>query len=140
MTNPIPLTADPSDPNSPKGAIPVTVHGIEGGGGADIDWTDIEAQDISLLGYHSLSLDGGNSVRLGVGLNSLNIDDVAGISLLSATSDVNIRVDSASRDIRFHYTVLVNGEPESHTITLRGILGKIDELEQRLEALENPED
>lgn len=31
MSNPIPLTANPSDPNSPKGAVPVTLFGVEGG-------------------------------------------------------------------------------------------------------------
>lgn len=135
MNKPIPLTVNPDDPDSPKGAVPVDIHGIEGGGGTDIDWADIEAQDISLLGLNAVELHGGVAVDLSMEHNRLRLDET-GTWLSSGTSDVNISVGSASRDIRFYSTVLVDGEYESHVITLREILGKIDELEQRLEALE----
>ena len=35
MARPIPLTADPDNPASPAGAIPVDLFGVEGGGGGD---------------------------------------------------------------------------------------------------------
>lgn len=47
MARPIPLTADPANPQSPAGAIPVDLFGVEGGGGGgaelDTGWRDVTA-------------------------------------------------------------------------------------------------
>ena len=44
MATPIPLTVDVSAPGSPAGAIPVTIAGLETGGGeveVEVSWADV---------------------------------------------------------------------------------------------------
>lgn len=38
---PIPLTTDPTDPDSPEGALPVTIHGIGGGDSTPVAWNEV---------------------------------------------------------------------------------------------------
>lgn len=133
MNKPIPLTIKPDDPDSPKGALPVDIHGIEGGGGTDIDWADVEAQYVNLIGHNGVGLFS-NIIELATSpeYNLLRLDET-GIRLSSGASDVIIDVGSPNSDLRFRF---VDEDYEQYSITLREILGKIDELEQRLEALE----
>lgn len=93
-----------------------------GGGGSDIDWSDIEAQDISLLGHNSVYLSGGNNVHIGMEYNSLYLDET-GTYLVSTESDVTLEIGSPDSDIRFNF---VDGEGVWHRITLQDILDDID--------------
>ena len=89
MSNPIPLTADPSNPQSPPGAIPVSLFGAGGGGGgetrtavATIPLTSAEdggaVQNVMPVDFeHVKVVRTGNVVQLQV-IVILNVDDEDG--------------------------------------------------------------
>ncbi|HLS01320.1 MAG TPA: hypothetical protein VK054_04960 [Beutenbergiaceae bacterium] len=45
---PIPLTADPDNPESPRGAVPVDLFGVESGGGGAVDSVNGQTGEVVL--------------------------------------------------------------------------------------------
>lgn len=134
MNKPIPLTVKPDDPDSPKGAVPVDIHGIEGGGGADIDWTDINLpEDAPMMmkygGVHQFAMMQGEVsfvVQDGLGGLILGSNGVR----LSSARDTDIFLNSGG-DIAF-----ISGATGNARVTLGEILTRLEAAESRLDALE----
>lgn len=148
MNKPLPLTATPDDPDSPKGAIPVDIYGIEGGGGADIDWANINVPGVTFnTDWTSLVTSGTTYVYSG---DSTEIDSTANSMLrgnnaasigskgtyVQVTGDVGVSIASVTENTQNYLPISLEGSEVNVRGLQNDLVTEINNLKARLDALE----